>query len=138
MNVDFTNVADIEDLRAVPEGEYRCRVAETRESESPAGHTRWGLRWEILDGEWQGRTACWDSLHWSERGLSRVKFVLEAIGIPTGGEMELKAVQLEGKTAIVQIAPEEREDTVTGVRRVSNRVPFAGYRLDPKGAKAKA
>lgn len=132
MKIDLSQIEDIEDIRSVPAGEYHCRAAEVRESESPAGHTRWGLRWEITQGDFQGRTACWDSLHWSERGLPRVKYVLQVLGLPTAGELDLKPAELEGLEAMVQVQPEEREDPVTGIRRLQNRVPFAGYAPAPQ------
>ncbi len=131
MKINLSQIEDIEDLRSVPAGEYHCRAAEIRESESPAGHTRWGIRWEIAHGDFQGRTACWDSLHWSERGLPRVKFVLQTLGFDTEGEMELSPQAIEGMEAMVQVQPEEREDPVTGIRRIQNRVPFAGYSPAP-------
>ena len=131
MKIDLSQIEDIEDIRSVPAGEYHCRAAEVRESESPAGHTRWGIRWEIIQGDFQGRTACWDSLHWSERGLPRVKFVLQVLGLNTDGELELSPSELEGLEAMVQVQPEEREDPVTGIRRIQNRVPFAGYAPAP-------
>ncbi|MFT7517222.1 MAG: hypothetical protein ACI84O_001012 [Myxococcota bacterium] len=114
-------------MRSVPPGDYRCKVAEIRESQSPAGHTRWGIRWEVTAGEFQGRTACWDSLHWSERGLPRVKFVLQALGLAADGEMQISPDELNDIEAIVEVRPEEREDPITGVRRLQNRVPFTGY-----------
>ena len=128
MRLDFTKVDDLEDLRAVPAGEYRCRVAEVRVSQSPAGHTRWGLRWEVVGGDFAGRTACWDSLHWTERGLPRAKFVLKVLGFAVSEPVDMEAKDLEGREALVACQPEEREDPVTGSRRIMNRVPFAGYR----------
>jgi hypothetical protein len=136
MKIDLSQIEDIEDIRSVPTGEYHCKAAEVRESESPAGNTRWGIRWEIQNGDFQGRTACWDSLLWSERGLPRVKFVLQMLGLNTDGELDLKVEELENLEAMVQVQPEEREDPVTGIRRVQNRVPFAGYApaAQPAGA----
>lgn len=128
MEIDFARVENVEDLRAVPEGEYLCRVAEVRESRSPAGHVRWGLRWEVVVGDWQGRTACWDSLHWSERGLPRTKYVLRTLGFDVSGELELAVTDLEERRALVTCTSEEREDATTSIRRLVNRVPFAGYR----------
>ncbi len=127
MQIDLSNVENIEDLRSVPPGEYLCRVVEVRESRSPAGHVRWGLRWEVDAGEWQGRTACWDSLHWSERGMPRAKFVLQVLGFPVGGKLDIQPQELMGLKAFVVVQPEEREDAATGVRRLVNRVPFTGY-----------
>lgn len=127
MQIDLSKVENVEDLRSVPPGEYPCQIVEVRETRSPAGHLRWGLRWEVDHGEWQGRTACWDSLHWSERGMPRAKFVLQVLGFPVEGALELEPHQLMGRRALVTVQPEEREDPVTGLRRLTNRVPFTGY-----------
>lgn len=127
MQIDLSQVENVEDLRSVPAGEYPCRIAEVRETRSAAGHLRWGLRWEVDHGEWQGRTACWDSLHWSERGMARAKFVLQVLGFPVGGKLELEPQQLVGRRALVLVQPEEREDPISGIRRLTNRVPFTGY-----------
>ncbi len=127
MQIDLTNVENIEDLRSVPPGEYLCRVIEVRESRSPAGHVRWGIRWEVDHGEWQGRTACWDSLHWSERGKPRAKFLLQVLGFPVTGKLEIQPQELVGLKALVIVQPEEREDPSTGMRKLVNRVPFTGY-----------
>lgn len=128
MEIDFARVDDLEDLRSIPEGEYLCRIVEVRESRSPSGHVRWGLRWQVDHGDWQGRTACWDSLHWSERGLPRAKYVLRTLGFDVAGELAVRATDLEGRRAWVQCASEEREDPSTGIRRLVHRVPFAGYK----------
>ncbi len=131
MKIDLSQIDDIEDLRAVPAGEYHCKAVEARESDSPAGHVRWGIRWEVANGDFQGRTACWDSLHWSERGLPRVKFVLQMMGLKPDKEHELQPDDVVGREALVEVVHEEREDPVTGIRRLTNRVPFAGYAPAP-------
>ena len=131
MQIDLSTIENVEDLRSVPPGEYLCRVVEVRETRSPAGHLRWGLRWEVDRGEWQGRTACWDSLHWSERGMPRAKFVLQILGFPVSGQLDLQPPQLMGLKALVLVQPEEREAPTSGIRRLMNRVPFTGYAPAP-------
>lgn len=138
MQIDLSRVENVEDLRSVPAGEYPCSIAEVRETRSAAGHLRWGLRWEVDHGEWQGRTACWDSLHFSERGMPRAKFVLQVLGFPVGGTLDLEPQQLVGRRAMVLVQPEEREDPVSGIRRLSNRVPFTGYAALPQAGEAAA
>ena len=93
MQIDFSEVPEVEDLCSVPAGEYTCTVSEVRESISPAGHARWGLRWEVVEGEWSGRTACWDSLHFSERGLARARFVLRVLGFAADGKLDLEGLK---------------------------------------------
>ena len=73
MHYDFSQVEDTQSFVSIPEGAYECRIAEVREGLSRDGSVRWSFRLEVLRGEYAGRTAGWDALTWSERGISRVK-----------------------------------------------------------------
>lgn len=127
MRYDFSSVEDADSFVSVPEGEYPCRVADVREGRSRDGAPRWSLRLEVTEGEWAGRTAAWDSLTWSERGIHRVKTVLTAFGLDTRGEIELEPRDLVGLQADVRFMLEEREDPLTGRRQIRLRVPYQGY-----------
>jgi Protein of unknown function (DUF669) len=124
---DFSSVDDVDSYVFVPEGEHNCRVADVREGTSRDGSVRWSFRLEVLDGQWAGRTAAWDSLTWSERGVYRVKKVLEALGLDVKGELEIDPQDLLDLQARVRVIPEEREDPVTGRKQVRMRVPYLGY-----------
>jgi hypothetical protein len=110
-------------------------VAEVRESQSPAGHQRWGLRLEITmadDDQFVGRTACWDTIHWSERGQARARYILNKLGINTPNQMETyQARDILFREALVTIITEEIEDPILGIRRQTNRIPFAGWKTCP-------
>jgi hypothetical protein len=135
MHFDFSSVDDVESYISVPEGVHNCRVAEVREGRARDGSVRWSFRLEVLDGEWAGRTAAWDSFTWSERGVYRVKKILEALGLDVRGELEIDPADLVNLQARVKVEPEEREDPVTGRRQVRMRVPYLGYApLDADGA----
>jgi hypothetical protein len=127
MRFDFSSVDDVETYVFVPEGEHDCRIADVREGTSRDGSVRWSFRLEVLGGEYAGRTAAWDSLTWSERGVYRVKKVLEALGLDVKGELEIEPDDLKNLQARVRVIPEEREDPVTGRRQVRMRVPYLGY-----------
>ena len=127
MRFDFSTVDDVDSYVFVPEGDHDCRVADVREGTSRDGSVRWSFRLEVLGGQWAGRTAAWDSLTWSERGVYRVKKVLEAFGLDVRGELELDPKDLLNLRARVRVIPEEREDPVTGRRQVRMRVPYLGY-----------
>jgi len=127
MRFDFSNVDDAESFVSVPEGLYPVRIAEVREGRSRDGSTRWTFRLEVLDGDHAGRTAAWDSLTWSYRGIYRVKKVLAALGIDVTGEVEVESKDLVGLRARVLVQPEEREDPISGKRQVRMRVPYLGY-----------
>ncbi|MBL8858856.1 MAG: hypothetical protein JNL28_10155 [Planctomycetes bacterium] len=127
MRFDFSAVEDIESYVSVPAGPHNVRVAEVREGRSRDGSVRWSFRLEVLDGDLAGRTAAWDSLTWSERGVFRVKKVLDAFGLDVRGELEIESQDLVNLRARVQVVPEEREDPATGRRQVRMRVPYLGY-----------
>ncbi len=127
MHFDFSSVDDLESYVSVPEGLHNCRIAEVREGRARDGSVRWSYRLEVIDGEWVGRTAAWDSITWSERGVFRVKKVFEALGLDVRGELEIDPEDLVDLRARVSVEPEEREDPVTGRRQVRMRVPYLGY-----------
>ena len=127
MKLDFSTVEDAESFVSIPEGTYVCRIAEVRPHLARDHSPRWGLRLEVIDGEYAGRTAAWDWLGFSERGLPRVKQVLERFGFDVSGTLELEPGDLVGLRARVQCLLEEYEDKLTGKRQTRLRVPFMGY-----------
>lgn len=128
MHFDFSTVAEDDLFTSVPEGRYACSVAEVRESLSKDGSPRWVLKLEVCDGEFAGRTAGWDSLTWSDRGVHRVQLVLCALGVDARGEVELEAEELIGRKAMVSFESELQEDPVTGKRKLWLRVPYDGFK----------
>jgi hypothetical protein len=127
MHFDFRQVQDIDSFVSIPEGVYVCRVAEVREGLARDSIVRWSVRLEVADGEYAGRTAGWDSLTWSEKGIRRVKRVLEVLGLDVSGEVEVLPADLIGLEARVAFQTEEREDPFSGRRTLRLRVPYAGY-----------
>jgi hypothetical protein len=127
MQYDFSTVANMVSYASVPEGRYLCRVEEVREGVARDGSPRWSLRLEVAEGDHAGRTAAWDSITWSERGIHRVKLVLDSLGVETEGVVEIAPDDLVDLRACVQVVPEEREDPLSGRRELRNRVPYDGY-----------
>ena len=127
MRYDFSDVEDIESFVSVPEGEYLCRVAEVREGTARDDSLRWSMRLEVVGGDLSGRTAGWDSITWSPRGIQRVKHVLDAFGFETEGALDIDSDELLGRQAQVIFREEEWEDPQTSRRQVRLCVPFIGY-----------
>lgn len=127
MNVDFSMIEDVESFLSIPEGSYVCRIAEVREGQTRDGSPRWALRLEVAAGEFAGRTAAWDGLVWSERGLPRVKCVLGHLGFDVGGALDVSPGDLLDRHILCQLVSEEREDPISGRRVVRLRVPYMGY-----------
>lgn len=127
MHYDFSTVEDQDSFNSVPEGQYSCRIAEVRTGQSRDGSERWRFRLEVVDGDYAGRTAAWDSLTWSDRGIFRVKKVLEALGFDVEGEVEIDSQDLMGRRATVVLETEEWEDAISGRRQIRMSVPYLGY-----------
>lgn len=127
MKYDFSTVEDVDTFVTIPEGVYTCRVGAVRVGHTRDGHERWAMRLDVAEGEYAGRVAAWDGLTWSEKGALRVKFVLQALGLDTSGQVEIQPFDLEGRTARVVLGLEEWEDPVTKRRQIRLRVPFRGY-----------
>ena len=127
MKLDFSLIEDAESYVSIPEGTYLCRVAEVREGQTRELAPRWALRLEVLEGEYAGRTAAWDALIFSERGLPRVKHVLACLGFDVSGALELQARDLVGLRVRAQCQLEEYENPLTGKRQRRLRVPYSGY-----------
>lgn len=139
MRYDFREVEDVDSFVSVPEGEYLCRIAEVRAGVSKEGAPRWNFRLEVAEGDYAGRTAAWDSITWSARGVQRVKLVLTAFGFDTRGELELEERDLLGLEVRARFVLEEREDAFSGRRQLRLRVPFEGYaRRDASGSDGSA
>jgi hypothetical protein len=136
MNYDFSLVDETESFISVPPGTYLCRIAEVREGTARDGSDRWSFRLEVAQGEYAGRTAAWDALTWSERGVLRVKKALEAFGFDVQGTLEIAPDDLKGVYVDADCIIEDWEDPRTGRRVPRLRVPFLGYRAAdaPAGA----
>ena len=63
----------------------------------------------------------------ADRGVVRVKRVLDALGVDTSGVVELEAHELVGRQVEALFQTEEREDPLSGRRLLRLRVPYAGY-----------
>jgi len=103
MRLDFETTDQITDFVTIPAGTYLCRIAEVRDQQSKAGDTMWGIRLVVTEGEFTGRMAAWDNLVFSSRGLHRVQSILEALGLPADGKIELNLEDLIDKEAFVEV-----------------------------------
>ncbi len=127
MRQNFADIDDTHSLVSIPPGQYPCIVVDSRLHVSRDGSPRWGVHWKVLSGVLAGKTAAWDNLNWSERGLPRVKQVLKFLGFDVSGVLELEPKDLLGCKARVQVQKEVYEDELTGQRIERLSVPYNGY-----------
>jgi hypothetical protein len=130
MEIDFDASDRVSDFVTVPAGSYVCRVAEVRPGTTRAGDERWSLRLVVAEGQHVGKQAAWDSLVFSTRGRSRARMVLQALGLPSAGRVQIEPGDLEGRQAIVEIRPAEYQSPSGDVVR-RNEVPYDGFRALP-------
>ena len=124
---DFGRVDEVQDFKSIPAGEYTVKIDEVRVGVTRDGSERWAMRLVVTDGDYAGRTAAWDGLAWSERGLPRVKFVLSRLGFDVAGRLALEPDDLVGHEAHVRLIEEEQTDATTGRRVVRLKVPYTGW-----------
>ncbi|MFT4648644.1 MAG: hypothetical protein ACI9X4_001870 [Glaciecola sp.] len=127
MRQNFADIDETHSLISVPPGQYPCIVVDTRLHVARDGSPRWGIHWKVLSGILAGKTAAWDNLTWSERGLPRVKQVLNSLGFDVSGVLELEPHDLLGCKALVDVEKEIYEDELTGQRIERLSVPYNGY-----------
>lgn len=130
MEIDFDASDRVSDFVTVPAGTYLCRVAEIRTGSTRAGDERWSMRLVVAEGQHIGKQAAWDSLVFSTRGRARARTVLQALGLPAAGKVQLEPADLEGRSALVEVRPAEYQGPSGEIVR-RNEVPYDGYRVVP-------
>lgn len=131
---DFGRVDEVTDFKSVPAGEYTVRIGEVRVGVTRDGAERWGLKLVVATGDFAGRTAAWDGLVWSERGLPRVKHVLGRLGFDVSGTLRIEPEDLVGLEVHVILHDDERIDPISGRPIQRLKVPFTGYESVANGA----
>lgn len=133
MELNFDTSEELTDYVSVPAGTYLCAISDVRAGSTRNGDPRWSIRLVVVEGEYTGRQAAWDSLVFSARGRARVRRVFGALGLPNQGTVEVEPKDLEGCRALVEIRPVEYQNASgEAIRR--NEVPYDGYRALPDGA----
>lgn len=132
MEIDFDAADRVSDFVTVPAGSYVCRIAEVRPGTTRAGDERWSMRLVVAEGQHVGKQAAWDSLVFSTRGRARARAVLQALGLPATGKVQIEPADLEGRTALVEIRPAEYQAPSGEVVR-RNEVPYDGFRAVAAG-----
>lgn len=127
MEIDFDSKDRVSDFVTVPAGTYLCRIGEVRPGTTRAGDERWSLRLVVAEGQHTGKQAAWDSLVFSTRGRARARLVLQALGLPASGRVQIEPGDLEGRSAFVEVRPAEYQGPGGELVR-RNEVPYDGYR----------
>ena len=125
MRIDFRDISNVDSFINIPPGRYLCEVSDIKAGEDSDGSPRWVLRLQVAEGELAGRLAGWDFLHWNERGLSRVRDVLQAFGVDTEGIVDIEPRDLQGRRAWVTFVAETKERGDRVIHTLS--VPWRGY-----------
>lgn len=125
MRIDFRDISNVDSFINIPPGRYVCEVSEVKDGQDGDGSPRWILRLQVAEGELAGRLAGWDFLHWSERGLTRVRDVLQAFGVDTEGIVDIEPSDLCGRRAWVSFVAETKERGDRVIHTLN--VPYRGY-----------
>lgn len=117
----------IEDYVVVEDGTYPMRVDSVKVSSNADGDVSWMLRMALVDGDRAGRIAVIDWLNFSQRGMHRVRGVLNALGFDTSVEVEVQPEDLDGLVANVTIFTQETTNQESGRVTRRSRVPYGGW-----------
>lgn len=124
--IDFSDVPDNGDYSPLPDGWYECRLENVVPREGKNGEF-YSLEFVVEKGKLAGRKI-FDSMHFTENALGRVKLICARLGMDVTGRVEISPQKLEGRRVMVQVAGTEEYINKEGLRRERNIVPFAGYR----------
>jgi len=118
---------DFDDFVVVEEGEYLMRIGSIKKNESTLDREAWMLRMELVDGPFAGRTAVTDWLNFTERGMHRVRIILDVLGFDVSKAIDVDADDLVGRVARLRITTEESARPGDGRVQRRSRVPYDGW-----------
>lgn len=118
---------DFDDFVVVEEGDYLMRIGSIKKNESDADRVAWMLRMELVDGPLAGRTAVTDWLNFTDRGMHRVRMVLDVLGFDVSRAIDVDSDDLIGRVARIRITTEESERPLDGRLQRRSRVPYDGW-----------
>tara|TARA_R110002020_G_scaffold8645_2_gene34351 strand:- start:1921 stop:2364 length:444 start_codon:yes stop_codon:yes gene_type:complete len=109
---------------SLPAGIYHVKVVSSEEKTSAKGNAYFNIRLEDLES---GKTACFDTIMISGKGVRIGLAKLSKLGFKPGDDDEIVAAQLIGKIAFVSL----KEDTYGGNTRltvdISAKTSSCGY-----------
>ena len=121
------NLDDIPDFVSPDPGKHRAKVLEVTEDVSSAGNDMLVWKWEVIEGESEGRTInSYTSL--LDEALGGLKTHLKAFGFD--GEVDVDTRKIHGKTAQIVVTRRKYRDKETGEEKegtsVANVLPDGG------------
>ena len=135
MLIDPNRGIDFDNFVVVEEGDYLMRVGSVTKNESTPDRVAWMLRMELVEGPLAGRTAVTDWLNFTDRGMHRVRLILDVLGFDVSRAIDVEADDLVGRVARLRITTEETTRPRDGRVQCRSRVPYDGWSPgeDPNG-----
>ena len=127
MKIDPDEGPNVDDFVVVEDGLYPVRIAEVRESHRPQGDVSWMLRLELLEGPLAGRTIVTDWLNFGEKGLHRVRRILEALDFDLTQPLDIEPEELVDRRALVDLATRESLSNDGSRMQRRSRVTYDGW-----------
>lgn len=140
IELDFTDTEAYQGGGIIPEGQYLVQIIDTKEIRSTVKGTP-GIEctFEVVGGPDAGRKL-WDTLWITQGAAGRVKWNLEAAGVPVpNGRLSIDPFVLQGKRVKVTVRHEQYEkdgETRTAAKVKSWDAPTGGF--SPSAAAAPA
>ncbi|KJU86015.1 protein containing DUF669 [Candidatus Magnetobacterium bavaricum] len=127
IDLDFTDIEDINDFSPLPEGKYLCKVESVDIKQNKDSNDMWSLKLKVIEGEYGGRFI-FDNMVFSANGIKRIKHILKAMGFDVSGKLKLSTDKLIDRQVFVDTVVEDY-DNAAGEKRKKSKVTFAGYEM---------
>ncbi|MBF0607414.1 MAG: DUF669 domain-containing protein [Magnetococcales bacterium] len=127
VDLDFTDIEDINNFSPLPEGKYLCKVESVDPKQNKDGNDFWSLKLKVIEGEYEGRFIS-DNMVFSANGIKRIKHILKAMGFDVSGKLKLSPDKLIDIQVFVDTIIEDY-DNAAGEKRKKSKVTFAGYEM---------
>lgn len=123
LKIDLTNVEAWTGGSILPPGEYTVEVDDASEGTSSSGLPQLELNMRCVDGELRGDQIR-DWIVFAPQTAGKVKQVLDALGVPADGSIDLDAAKLVGRRARIIVRSElyngEQKSRVKGYEPAGN------------------
>jgi len=135
--IDFNSIPDADEgINHLPAGQYLAKVAKVEPDTSKQNNLVWKFAFEVVEGPFKGQPL-YDNITWTEGGMKRVKLVLKRLGVDMNRPVDTDRLVMEGRHAVVTLAPDSYVKESTGQKVESMKVPFAGVEEPDLGVLAR-
>lgn len=139
LNFDATAVAPQQEMKPIPEGEYKAAIVKSENKATKAGTGSYlSVEFEIVEGEYKGRKL-WINLNLNNPNATAVEIAkaeLSAICHAVGVLRPRDSAELHNRPMFISVKLEKRKDTGEMQNRVKGYKSLSEAKAEPVAAKS--